>query len=124
MGGRVFLCPACLREHFAYHSCNHKACAQCGRAATAKWVQRRLANQMRTPYFLVTFTVPSEVRELFFGPTAAQAYDILFSAAWSALRQKLAMAKGFRAEVSGAIAVLHTWTQQLGFHPHLHLLVP
>lgn len=124
MGGRVFLCPTCRREHFAYHSCNHKACAQCGRAATAKWIQRQFGKQLRAPYFLVTFTVPSELRELFFGPASAQAYSSLFSAAWAALSQKLATAKGFRAEVSGAIAVLHTWTQQLSFHPHLHLLVP
>ena len=50
MGGRVFVCDQCGREHFAYHSCNHKACPQCGRAATARWVERELGKLVGTPY--------------------------------------------------------------------------
>ncbi|HEV2668061.1 MAG TPA: transposase zinc-binding domain-containing protein, partial [Blastocatellia bacterium] len=43
LGGRAFVCRNCDRVQFAWHSCNHKACPQCGRAATARWVQRELA---------------------------------------------------------------------------------
>ena len=82
---------------------------------------RKLVN---APYFLVTFTLPAELRGLFFGPHAKEAYDLFFAAASAALAEKLAAQKGLRAQVSGFTAVLHTWTQQLEFHPHLHFLVP
>lgn len=124
LGGRAFACPDCGQVHFAWHSCNHKACPQCGRAATARWVQRELAKLVDAPYFLVTFTLPAQLRECFFGPYAKEAFDLFFAAVSGALSEKLATAKGLRASVSGFTAVLHTWNQQLGFHPHLHCLVP
>ena len=124
LGGRAFACSECSQVHFAWHSCNHKACPQCGRAATARWVQRELHKLVDAPYFLVTFTLPAQLRSCFFGPFAKEAYDLFFAAVSGALRQKLATAKGLRAAVSGFTAALHTWNQQLGFHPHIHCLVP
>lgn len=79
---------------------------------------------MNAPYFLVTFTLPAELRGCFFGPHARQAYDLFFTAATGALSEKLASDKAFRAPVHGFVAVLHTWNQKLEFHPHLHCLVP
>jgi hypothetical protein len=126
LGGNAFACadPDCGRVHFAWHSCNHKACPQCGRHATARWVARELAKRVRAPYFLVTFTLPAELRGQFFGPHARRAYDLFFTAVARALSEKLATAKGLRAVVNGFTAVLHTWTQRLEFHPHIHCLVP
>jgi hypothetical protein len=124
LGGRAFGCSACGQVHFAWHSCNHKACPQCGRAATARWVQRELAKLVDAPYFLVTFTLPAQLRSCFFGPHAKQAYDLFFTAVANALSEKLATDKGLRAAVNGFTAVLHTWNQQMGFHPHIHCLVP
>ena len=124
LGGRAFACSDCRQAHFAWHSCNHKACPQCGRAATARWVQRELNKLVDAPYFLVTFTLPAQLRSCFFGPFAKEAYDLFFAAVSGALSEKLATAKGLRADVSGFTAVLHTWNQQLGFHPHIHCLVP
>lgn len=124
LGGRLFACEQCGRQHFAYHSCNHKACPQCGRAATARWVRRELCKLVKAPYFLVTFTLPAELRGTFFGPLAKPAYDLFFAAAAGALSEKLATAKALRAHRHGFTAVLHTWNQQMGFHPHLHCLVP
>lgn len=124
LGGRAYGCEKCRRIHFAFHSCNHKACPQCGRAATARWVQRELGKLVKAPYFLVTFTLPAELRECFFGPHAKEAYDLFFAAVSSALQEKLATDNGLRAQVSGFTAVLHTWNQRLEFHPHLHCLVP
>lgn len=126
LGGRAFGCTDsnCSRQvHFAWHSCNHKACPQCGRAATARWVQRELAKLVQAPYFLVTFTLPAQLRGCFFGPHAKEAYDLFFTAVAGALSEKLAD-KGLRAAISGFTAMLHTWNQQLGFHPHIHCLVP
>jgi hypothetical protein len=124
LGGDVFDCPRCGHVHFAWHSCNHKACPQCGRQATARWVARQLAKLVRAPYFLVTFTLPSELRGEFFGPHAHLAYDLFFTGVARALSEKLATDKGLRATVHGFTAVLHTWTQRLEFHPHIHCLVP
>ena len=124
LGGRAFVCHACHQVHFAYHSCNHKACPQCGALATRRWVAREVHKLINAPYFLVTFTLPSELRGCFFGPFAKQAYDLFFTAAEAALREKLAGDKGLRATTSGFTAVLHTWNQRLEFHPHIHCLVP
>jgi hypothetical protein len=124
LGGRLFACQPCGTHHYAYHSCNHKACPQCGRQATAQWVKRELAKLTGAPYFMVTFTLPAELRELFFGPDAKKAYDLFFAAASGALAEKLARGKGLQAPTNGFTALLHTWNQQLLFHPHLHVLVP
>ncbi len=124
LGGRAFVCSACHQIHFAYHSCNHKACPQCGALATRRWVARETHKLIHAPYFLVTFTLPSQLRGCFFGPFAKQAYDLFFTAVEAALTEKLAEDKGLRAVTSGFTAVLHTWNQRLEFHPHIHCLVP
>lgn len=125
LGGHVHACPDCENQfHFAWHSCNHKACPQCGRAATALWVQRQLQKLAAAPYFLVTFTLPQELRDLFFGPLAKEAFDLFFVAVAQSLAQSLSLPKSVGASLCGFTAVLHTWTQQLAFHPHLHCIVP
>lgn len=64
------------------------------------------------------------MRGEFFGPHAREAYDLFFQGAAGALREKLAADKDLRASINGFTAVLHTWNQKLGFHPHIHCLVP
>ncbi len=124
LGGRAYVCNTCNQVHFAYHSCNHKACPQCGALATRRWVAREVHKLINAPYFLVTFTLPSELRSCFFGPFAKQAYDLFFTAVEAALTEKLAEDKALRAATSGFTAVLHTWNQRLEFHPHIHCLIP
>ena len=124
LGGCAYGCAKCSRHHFAYHSCNHKACPQCGREATRKWVAREQRKLIGAPYFMVTFTLPSELRELFFGKEAKCAYDLFFTAASRALSDKLAATKWLGAAENGFTMVLHTWNQKMLFHPHLHCIVP
>lgn len=124
LGGHVHVCADCGQRHFAYHSCNHKACPQCGRDATRAWVAREQAKLIGAPYFMVTFTLPSELRGLFFGSDAKAAYDAFFAAASQALSDKLASPKWLGAKVNGFTAVLHTWNQRMQFHPHFHAIVP
>jgi hypothetical protein len=124
LGGQAFGCAECGGVRFAWHSCNHKACPQCGRADTARWIRRELNKLLPAPYFLVTFTLPAQLRGEFFGPHAREAFDLFFRGAAGALREKLAADKDLRAVVHGFTAVLHTWNQKLGFHPHIHCLVP
>ncbi len=124
MGGHIYACAKCGKREFAYHSCNHRSCPLCGRAATAQWVKRELAKQVGAPYFMVTFTLPSEARRLFFGPQAKAVYDTFFTASATALRETLANPRWLGAENTGFTAILHTWNQRLHFHPHLHYIVP
>jgi hypothetical protein len=124
MGGHLYACKKCGDRAYSYHSCNHKACPQCGRQATADWVDRELGKLVGAPYFMVTFTLPSELRGLFFGPLAKEAYDVFFAATSTALRQKLASPNWFGAQQSGFTGVLHTWNQHLLPHFHIHYIVP
>lgn len=124
MGGHLHACArGCTRE-FRFHSCNHRSCPQCGRQATAAWVERELCKRVGAPYFMVTFTLPEELRRHFFTPTAKQVYDTFFAAASSALSDTLANPRWLGAASSGFTTILHTWNQRLHFHPHLHCIVP
>ena len=124
LGASAFACQPCHHIHFAFHSCNHKACPQCGALATRRWVQRQLRKLVNAPYFLVTFTLPAELRGCFFGPHSKQAYELFFAAVSRALTEKLATDKALGAVISGFMAALHTWNQRLEFHPHIHCVVP
>lgn len=103
LGGRVFDCKKCGRRHLAFHSCNHKACPLCGSAAIANWVGREQRKLVKAPYFLVTFTLPAQLRGCFFGPHARQFYDLFFDAVSGALSEKLSTDKGLRAQLHGFI---------------------
>lgn len=124
MGGHINACPGCGKQAFHFHSCNHRSCPQCGSMGNAKWVKRELEKQVGAPYFMVTFTLPSELRRLFFGPEAKVAYDLFFKAASGSLSDVLANPKWLGAHKSGFTMVLHTWNQRMQFHPHIHTIVP
>lgn len=125
MGGHVHECQSCPgQREYGFNSCHHKSCPQCGRAATAEWVRREQSKLIPAPYFMVTFTLPSELRDLFFGKEAKTAYDAFFHASAATLSQALANKKWLGAQQSGFTMVLHTWNQQMLFHPHIHCIVP
>jgi hypothetical protein len=124
MGGHLHVCGSCGTREFHFHSCNHRSCPQCGRNATAQWVERELGKRVGAPYFMVTFTLPEELRPLFFAPQAEEIYQLFFAAASSALSDTLANPKWLGATTSGFTMILHTWNQRLDFHPHLHCIVP
>lgn len=124
MGGHLHVCGKCQTREFHFHSCNHRSCPQCGKDATAQWVERELGKRVGAPYFMVTFTLPEELRPLFFTPHAKSIYQLFFAAASTALSDTLANPKWLGAETCGFAMVLHTWNQRLHFHPHLHCIVP
>ena len=123
MGGHVHGCSRCATSQFAYHSCNHRACPQCGKDATARWVSRELGKRVGAPYFMVTFTLPEELRPLFFTKSAHAFYGMFFAAASEALADALAHPRWLGALCGGFTMVLHTWNQRLLFHPHIHTIV-
>ncbi len=119
MGGHLHACGACGKREFHFHSCNHRSCPQCGKTATADWVERQLGKRVGAPHFMVTFTLPEELRPLFFTAAAKEMYQLFLAAAASALSDTLANPKWLGAATSGFTMVLHTWNQRLHFHPHL-----
>ena len=124
MGGHLHACGACGTREFHFHSCNHRSCPLCGKAATAQWVERELSKRVGAPYFMVTFTLPQELRGLFSGPAAKDVHQAFFAAASAALSGTLANPRWLGAATCGFTAVLHTWNRRLLFHPHLHCIVP
>jgi hypothetical protein len=121
LGGQRYRC-ACGREHFAYHSCHHRACPRCGQDDASAWLAQQRTRLLPVPYFLVTFTVPEQLREPI--RQARQLwYGALLRESAGALQDLAAQPKHLGAEL-GITAMLQTWTRDLRYHPHVHLLVP
>ena len=121
LGGQRYRC-GCGREHYAYHSCNHRACPRCGRDDALAWLAQQKTRLLPVPYFLVTLTVPEQLRE----PIRAAmkwGYGALLREAAGAVQDLAWQPKHLGAEL-GLTAVLQTWTRDLRYHPHVHLLVP
>lgn len=122
LGGHVYRCTDCASTDFAYHSCHHRSCPRCGGAGTAAWTAKQTARLLPVPYFLVTFTVPEELRAGFAAEPAAM-HDALFEESAATLQQVAAEPRLVGAEL-GFVGVLHTWGRQLQRHPHVHYIVP
>jgi hypothetical protein len=122
LGGHVYRCAGCDETDFAYHSCHHRACPRCGGQRAAAWAQKQTSRLLPVPYFLVTFTVPEELRPAF-AARPEVLHDLLFAQAAHALQTVAAMPRHLGAEL-GFVGVLHTWGRQLQRHPHVHFIVP
>jgi ribosomal protein L37AE/L43A len=120
-GGQVYYCQKCSEQHYSYHSCKNRHCPKCGNEQAKQWLQAQQTLLLPTPHFLVTFTLPQELR-----PVARSnqklLYNLLFRASSQALL-KLAQDSRFVGGRLGMVGVLHTWTRQLIYHPHVHYLV-
>ena len=122
MGGHVLQCTSCDARHLVFHSCRNRACARCGTERARDWVERQRASLLPVPYFHVVFTVPAELRELV-RAHQKKLIRVLFRAAFESLASLCADPRHLGGNI-GALAVLHTWTRALQWHPHVHLLVP
>lgn len=119
LGGHLAVCDRCGHTHFAYHSCRDRHCPTCGSLDQALWAEAQLQHLLPVSYFHLVFTVPAALRPFFARDGRALALDALFAAVSETIMETAAR-KGLRP---GVLAVLHTWTQKLTFHPHLHCLV-
>lgn len=119
LGHVVYGCRACGGEHHVPRGCGNRHCPQCqGRLARA-WLERQQAALLPVPYFHVVFTLPHALRPLA-AAYPALIYRLLFDAAAQTLLRVFRERLG---GLPGITAVLHTWGQQLGLHPHLHCIV-
>jgi hypothetical protein len=122
LGGHVFHCDHCDETRYSYHSCKSRHCPKCQNAAGQQWLERQQDLLLPVPYFLVTFTLPTELREIT-RRHQKLIYTLLFRTSAAALQQ-LAQDPRFVGGQIGMVGVLHTWTRDLTYHPHVHYLVP
>jgi len=119
--GHIHQCDCCGRKVYANHSCGNRHCPKCHREQTARWPANQRARLLPCAYFLLTFTLPQELRALA-RTHPAQGYGLLMQSAAAAL-QKLALDPRYLGGRLGCLGVLPTWTRALLYHPHVHLLV-
>ena len=120
-GGHVAQCDHCAQQVSVYHSCRNRHCPKCHGDQTDRWLDAQRSRLLPCPYYLLTVTLPSELRAL---ARAHQqvVYGLLMRCAAAAL-QTLARDPRYLGADLGCLAVLHTWTRAMRYHPHVHLLV-
>lgn len=122
MGGHVFVCNHCEQLRYAYHSCKNRSCPTCHESDRKAWLEKRRQERLPVPYFHAVFTLPKELREIIRSHQKT-GYAILMEAAALSL-MKLAEDPRYVGGQIGMLAVLHTWTRALVYHPHVHCLIP
>ena len=122
LGGHLYTCPDCGATRYQYHSCRNRHCPKCQNDKAQQWLDQQQALRLPVPYFMLTFTLPAALRALARSHQRL-CYDLLFRCAAAAV-QKLAHDPRFVGGQVGLLGVLHTWTRQLVYHPHVHFLAP
>lgn len=120
LGGHRLKCDACDHEEYSYNSCRNRHCPKCQFLAQAKWVDARKSELLPVEYFHMVFTVPHELNPIIWNNKKI-GFDILFRAMSETLKE--VAERRLKARV-GFSAVLHTWSQTLGEHAHIHAIVP
>jgi len=104
------------------HSCGHRNCPHCQHFESQQWLERQLQKQVPAEYFLLTFTLPAELRSLAWRHQRLL-YALMIQCVWETVRTFSQNDKQLQG-VPGAIAVLHTHSRRLDYHPHVHLVMP
>jgi len=121
LGGHVDRCEDCGEQQISYNSCRNRHCPKCQFLKTERWIEARIEDLLPIPYFHIVFTLPEELRSVARSHQRV-VYDLLFQAASQTLIELSADPKHLGAKI-GLIAVLHTWSQTLIHHPHIHCIV-
>jgi len=122
LGGHLAECTRCASTHLLFHSCHHRGCPRCGHDAASRWLAHQQTLLLPVQYFHVVFTLPAELRRVVRSNQRAL-LGVLFAAAFESLAALCADRRWLGGRI-GALAVLHTWTRTLQWHPHVHMLVP
>lgn len=113
-------CDSCGHIRFSYNSCRNRHCPKCQASKQAFWVEDTMDRIIDTKYFHIVFTVPDVLNSICL-LDSKKFYNTLFKCMWDTLRTFGYTQYGVE---SGAVAILHTWGQNLSLHPHIHCLVP
>jgi hypothetical protein len=115
-------CSGCQQQLTVPHSCGHRSCPHCQHFESQRWIERQCERLVAGNYFLVTFTLPAELRPLAWAHQRI-VYDLLMECAWQTLRTFSHNHRRLQGS-PGAISVLHTHARDLHFHPHVHVVIP
>lgn len=121
LGGSLYVCDECRSLDYAYHSCRNRHCPKCQADRANDWLRSTRERLLPCDHYLLTFTLPEQLR----GVARANqhvVYSTLFQAAAAAV-QTLAADRRWIGGTVGILAVLHTWSRTMEYHPHVHLLV-
>lgn len=123
LGHHLYVCSdnACGHTVMQYHSCRNRHCPHCGNSKKDEWIEARMRELLPCKYFHVVFTLPHEFNAMVMGNRKAM-FNLLFEASAHTLNVFARDPKHMGAQ-PGIISVLHTWGQQLSFHPHVHCIV-
>jgi hypothetical protein len=119
LGGHLYRCQGCGRDHFAPNGCGNRHCSSCQKLQSAQWLDRQIEHVLPIPYFHVVFTLPHILNPLI-QHNQRQLYNLLFASASATL---LEFGRNNLQATLGITAVLHTWSQTLLDHYHLHCVV-
>jgi hypothetical protein len=121
LGGHLDVCSSCGFSAPSYNSCRNRHCPKCQALSQARWIEGRLERVLPVHYFHVVFTIPAELRPLAMLRREIL-FNLLFASASATLLQLGGDPKRLGAEL-GVTMVLHTWTRDLSYHPHVHAIV-
>ena len=121
-GMALLECNGCQRRDHRPMSCGHRSCNRCQNTDTSEWLARQRQKLLPVEYFMVTFTLPAQLRQLAWRHQR-QVYDLLFQEAAGTLKAFGCNHKGLDAQL-GMTGVLHTHSRRLDYHPHVHFVVP
>ncbi|MBK6851016.1 MAG: IS91 family transposase [Burkholderiales bacterium] len=124
LGGQQLVCAACGHQHWHYHSCRNRHCPQCGARAKDRWLRGRLAEVLDVPYVHLVFTLPHELNSLY-RADPRWLIQTLFASVAGTLDDLAAQARwmGTTGGQPAFSLVLHTWSQDLRQHLHLHAVM-
>ena len=120
LGGHEEVCDHCDNVRYSYNSCGNRHCPKCQASKQAFWVEDLIQSTLPIKHYHIVFTLPHKLNAVCLY-NQRMYYQLLFSAVWNTLRSFGYSHFGIE---SGAVAVLHTWGQNLSLHPHLHCIVP
>jgi hypothetical protein len=122
LGGHLDECTRCGYRAISYNSCRDRHCPKCQTAARERWIAARRRELLPTPYAHIVFTLPRRLAPLVL-QNKKVLYDLLFRTSAETLLEVARDPKHLGAEI-GFFSVLHTWSQQLKIHPHVHCVAP
>jgi len=123
LGGHLDECMRCgYRAPISYNSCRNRHCPKCQIATRERWIAARRRELLPTPYAHIVFTLPRHLAPLVL-QNKKVLYDLLFRTSAETLREVARNPRHLGAEI-GFFSVLHTWSQQLKIHPHVHCVAP
>ena len=123
LGVTLYYCRRCGEHHLVNRSCGNRHCPNCQHHKTQQWLAKQMARALPTYYFLITFTVPEQLRN-FIRSNQKVAYHALFQASSDALKRLANDPRFIGTDLPGFFGVLQTWGRKLQYHPPIHYVVP